>query len=147
MLFAAACATRFPHLDECPNPVMESMSWHPIAGSVTEVVDARTFRLRTDDGRLVEASIAGIGEPFNPRAAEVLRKRLSGKRATVFVNPTNAENDRIAGEVHDARDRDVALDLLHAGLVSYVEAPAYTLSGYSECLLRIAEREAKAGRR
>jgi len=50
----------------------------------------------------------------------------------------------ITGQVNDQEGRDIARQLLRAGAATFAAAPAYTLSDYSECLHRIAEREAKA---
>lgn len=41
------CAPGLEHLDECRNPAMESMSWRSLSGTMVDVIDARTFTMRT----------------------------------------------------------------------------------------------------
>lgn len=154
-LLVAGCATgfRYEYPDECPNPTMESMAWKSVQGSLVEVIDAGTFRLRADDGPVADdgavltVTIASVGEPYDTRAAEMLRRMLNRKRLTVFVNLKVERPTHIIGEVQVGTDtNDIARRLLRAGAVAFKEPPAYTISGYSECLHRIAEREAKAAR-
>jgi endonuclease YncB( thermonuclease family) len=150
LLASAGCATprdavpKFAHLDECPNPITESMGWLLVEGRVVEVTSARTFRLRTGKGDIVDVSLANIGEPFDPDAAEMLRKLILGTHVSVMANQSADLKKGIAAEVHDRQGRDLSNDLLRAGAASFVTEPAYTLSDYSECVHRIAEREAKA---
>jgi endonuclease YncB( thermonuclease family) len=68
---------------------------------------------------------------------------INGKRVSVMSNPNRDRTD-ITGEVQDEQGRDLSRLLLRAGAAPFAVAPAYTLSEYSECLHRIAEREAKA---
>jgi len=140
--FAGSIPT-FEHPDECPNPVTESMLWHLVQGSVVEVTGARTFRLRADSGEVLTVSLANIGEPADPEATAMLKRMIDGKRVSVMFNKP-ADRGEISGDVHDEKGWDIARKLLRAGVATFVEAPPYTLSGYSECLHRIAEREAKA---
>ena len=113
-------------------------------GRVIEVMSARTFRIRTDKGEILDVSLANVGEPFDAGAADVLRKRILGTRVSVFPNPSRDLKNGITAEVHDRQERDLSNDLLRAGAAAFVKEPAYTLSDYSECVNRIAEREAKA---
>ncbi len=139
-----AATPTFEHLDECPNPITENMAWHLVQGSVVEVTSARTFRLRADSGEVLTVSIANIGEPADPEAMAMLKRMINGKRMSVMFNKPADPQGEITGEVDDQERRDIACQLLRAGAATFVEAPAYTLSDYSECLHRIAEREAKA---
>lgn len=139
-----AATPAFEHLDECPNPIVENMAWRLIQGSVVEVTSARTFRLRADSGEVFTVSIANIGEPADPDAMATLKRMIYGKRMSVMFNKPADRQGQITGEVNDQDGRDIARQLLRAGAAAFVAAPAYTLSDYSECLHRIAEREAKA---
>jgi|GEM_PF-1022429 len=147
VLASMRCATdgapHFEHLDECPNPITESMSWRLVQGSVVEVISARTFRLRADSGEVLTVSIANVGEPVDTEAIGMLKRMIDGKRMSVMFNKAD-QNGEITGEVHEEKAGDIARQLLRAGAATFVAAPAYTLSDYSECLHRIAEREAKA---
>ena len=142
------CATDttpgFEHLDECPNPIAESMSWDLVQGSVVDVTTARTFRLLEDSGEVLTVSLANVGEPADPEATDVLKRMINGKRISVMLNHSADRHAEVTGEVNDQEGRDIARKLLRAGAATFVAAPAYTLSDYSECLHRIAEREAKA---
>jgi len=157
ILMSMSCATRnptcggvpvavpaFEHLDECPNPTLESMGWRLIQGSVIEVTGPRTFRLRTDTGEIVRVSLANVGEPVDPEAVTFLQRLISHKRVSVMANPSADPRREITAEVQDNEGRDLGHEMLLAGAAAFISAPAYTLSGYSECVNRIAEREAKA---
>jgi len=133
----------FPHLDECPNPMVESMGWRLIQGTVIEITGPRSFRLRTDSGPIVRVSLANIGEPVDPEAATFLQRLISRKRVSVMANPSADPRNEITAEVRDGQGRDIGHEMLRAGAAAFVTAPAYTLSDYSECVNRIAEREAK----
>ena len=143
----AACGTRvqFEHLDVCPNPARESMVWAYVSGVVTDVVDARSFRIRTDDGRSVTVTIANVGTATAAEAVGALRRLVQGKKVEVFVNPKSSEHLDVVGEVHVART-DVGHELLRTGMAAFETAPAYTVSAYSECVNEIASREAQQQR-
>jgi hypothetical protein len=135
----------FEHLDECVNPILENMSWGLVQGVVVEVTSVRTLRLRTDAGHIANVIIPNIADQTNPEATRILRSRVRGKRVSVVGN-SHRRDGIIVGEVQDAEGNDVARELLRTGITSFVPAEPYTLSSYSECLNRIAEREAKAQR-
>jgi endonuclease YncB( thermonuclease family) len=144
VLASMRCARpAFEHLDECPNPIKENMSWRLVEGNVVEVTGAPTFRLQTAQGVLT-VTLPNVGEPYDAGARAMLQRMIDGKRVSVMLNPSAEVRNDITGEVHDAKERDVSRQLLRSGAASFVDAPAYTLSDYSECLNRIAEREAKA---
>jgi endonuclease YncB( thermonuclease family) len=118
------------------------MGWLLVEGTVVEVIDFRSFRLQTDRG-VVTVSLPNVGEPHDAGAREALQQMIAGKKVSVMRNPSANGND-ITGEVHEAQAGDVSRRMLRSGAASYAAAPAYTLSNYSECLHRIAEREARA---
>jgi endonuclease YncB( thermonuclease family) len=77
-------------------------------------------------------------------ARKLLTRLIQGKPLQANYNPSVCEGDRILGEVQVGRDyRDVTRLMLQAGVVRYKEPPSYSVSDYSSCLYRIAEREAK----
>jgi endonuclease YncB( thermonuclease family) len=138
-------APAFEHLDECVNPVVENMAWLSVDGTVVEVTGARTFRLQTAQG-MVTVSLPNIGEPYVIGARAMLANMIAGKRVSVMTRFSLYGKSDIIGEVLDAKGGDVSRRLLRAGAATFVTEPAYTLSGYSECLHRIDAREAKAER-
>lgn len=142
----ASCAASRPfalrHQEECGNPMVESVSFFAVEGSAGEVTSPRSFRLHSNDGRLVHVIVPNLGEPFHPAAADELRRLLAGKPVTVLVGMEAREDPEITGQVH-AGTEDVSTLMLRAGMAAYTDAPAYKLSSYSECLHRIAAREAK----
>ena len=116
--------TAYEHSDECINPMLESMSWSLIEGRVIEVTSARTFRLRTDAGTILNVSLPNVGEPVDPEALDFLRKMISGKRVSVTPNPSTAAQKDISGDVHEEQAGDISRQLLRAGAAAFVKAPA-----------------------
>lgn len=146
VLVIIGCATgsgTVEHLDECPNPAMESMSWRSLEGVVIEVRSVREFQLRTRAGDVVAVTIANVGPSSLAGSAEILKRIIDGKSVTLFINSSAFEEAKVSGEVHTANGSDVARQLLRSGAAPFEPAAAYTLSDYSECLNRIAEREAR----
>jgi len=124
--------------------MVESMGWRLIQGTVIEVTGPRTFRLQTDRGSIVRVSLANVGEPVDPEAVTFLQRLISRKRVSVMANPSADPRNEITAEVQDDKGRDIGHEMIRAGAAAFVTAPAYTLSNYSECVNRIAAREAKA---
>jgi len=121
------------------------MSWELTQGVLVEVSGAQTVRVRTDAGRLVNVVVVNIADRKNPEADAILRSWI-GRRVSVVGN-YHREGDVIMAEVNDATTgKDLARELLRMGAATFEPAAPYTLSDYSECLNRIAEREAKAER-
>jgi endonuclease YncB( thermonuclease family) len=152
LVLGAACAyghpasAEFPeHQDECIDPTRESMGWRFVEGIAVKVEGGQTFVLRDAQGRSIHIDLVGleIGDD-GVAARKLLAHLIQGKFVSVNYNPRFSKNNRILGEV-EARDdyRDVSRLLLQAGVVRYKEPPAYSVSDYSSCLYRIAEREAK----
>ena len=65
---------------------------------------------------------------------------------TVWINPHAVEDTHLAGVVY-LGELDVNRTMLTRGLGRFADPPAYSLSDYTRCLHRIAEREAREGRR
>jgi hypothetical protein len=143
----------WPHQGECGNPIVENRYWIVLEGAAEAITSGRSLRLRTDDGQTVTVIVANIGKDATPDAAEKLRGAIDGRRVSVWITPSvwmDQDQDphptQVEGEV-DADDTDIAEQLLLSGAARFVEAAAYTLSDYRQCLHRIAEREAKARHR
>ena len=118
------------------------MAWSLVEGVVTEVLNARDLRILTADGERIHASIANIGERTSPMAIVRLKELVGNRRVSVMVNPSDRDDASIVGEVH-VDNRDIGRVLLREGAATFAPAEQYTLPTYSECLNRIAEREAQ----
>ena len=79
-------------------------------------------------------------------AAEPFLRSLLGKSVSVWINGNTVDNDRVTGLVYLDQE-DINRTLLSGGLGRYVKPPPYSVSDYSDCLFRIAQREARAHRR
>src|SRR2546430_2673251 len=112
-----------------------------IHGTGRDVISANTFRLSADGGSLVLVHLANVEDTSDPLAVSRLRELVAGKTLTVLVSQ---EDKEVTSEVHDLQGTDIAHELLRTGAVRFAESPPYALSHHSECLNRIAEREARA---
>jgi endonuclease YncB( thermonuclease family) len=135
----------FAHMDECGDPLKESMAWSLVTGKVEEVLDGATFRLRDTKGNVLRVTIPDVSPHVTAAALTVLKNEIEHKRVEIMAPMAyiSKPDGHVSGQVHDDHDHDVAEGLLAAGLSPFVEAPMYTLSQYSQCIHRIAEREAR----
>lgn len=148
LFLGASCAHRQlkpEHQDECIDPYRESMSWHSVDGTAVRIESGQTFLLRDAAGESFRIELVGVETGDDEDAARrLLTHLIQGKSLRVHYNPTFSAGDHILGEALLGRNyRDVARLLLQAGVARYQEPPAYSVSDYSSCLYRIAEREAK----
>src|SRR5258706_3962256 len=125
----------FAHMNECGDPVKENMSWSLVTGTVEEVLDGATFRLRDAHGNVLRVTIPNVSPHVTAAALTVLKKEIEHKRVEIMAPMAyvSKPDDHVSGEVHDDHGRDVAEELLAAGLSPFVEARVYTLSQYTEC--------------
>ena len=121
----------------------ESMAWIGIDGVVTDVMSPRQIRVQPTNGGSIVVSIANVGERATAEATERLAQLTHNRPVSVAINPSSRDAAEVAGEVH-VNGVDVARQMLREGVVSFAPAEPYTLSRYSECLHRIAEREAQS---
>ncbi len=142
-------AQQFEHQRECGDPVMESMAWRVLTGTVVAVEPNGDLRLDNveESFRLTTPRTVGLVdvELALPDAQLALRK-LIGKRVDVWINGKAIDDARVTGAVHRGKE-DVNRTLLSRGLGRYVDPPAYSISHYTTCLHRIAEREAREAHR
>ena len=122
------------------------MAWALTEGVVTDVVSMSKFRMRTDAGDPVEVSLANVAEGVAGADPVALKALINGKRVQVMSTMVTRSQATITGEVTGPSGIGVARELLRSGAVRFAPAEPYTISSYSECLHRIAEREAKAAR-
>lgn len=92
-------AVTFEHLDECPNPMTESMVWVLVEGVATEVLDPRNVRIEAADGRTILVSIANVGDRATPGATARLEQLLEHRLVSVVINPSNRDATEVAGEI------------------------------------------------
>lgn len=148
-----AAGQEHEHVEECGSPLTESMAWATLSGQVIQVTGGRSFLLRSSQGRTVQVDLAALDAGADQGAARVLLASLVlGRDVTVLApqgKPGAPTEERVAGTVLTGAGnaKDVNRELLQAGVARFQEPPAYSVSSYSTCLYRIAEREAKqAGR-
>jgi endonuclease YncB( thermonuclease family) len=142
--------------DRCGNPMMESMGWHSIEGTVSKVVDGRTILLtRTDDHQILRVHLAAIAteprRPFSRKARELLGEKLLHKAVDVWVNPdkwnfSDKHPGKVTGVVHlsEGNPIDAGLLLLSEGLVRFKRPRPYTMSDFTACQYGLAEAEAQS---
>jgi endonuclease YncB( thermonuclease family) len=132
----------------CGDPAVESMSWRVLAGTVEAVEPNGELRLvnvgewkRSTFPRTVRLADVEL----SPLARPVLRK-LVGKRVDVWINPKAVDDAHVIGVVYRGQE-DINRTMLVHGLGRFDDPPAYSMSDYVRCEHRIAEREARDGRR
>jgi endonuclease YncB( thermonuclease family) len=133
----------FEHEDECGRPLVDSLAWIGLHGTAASVTDGRTFTLRTSDGKKIIVDLLALDPGSNPAPArKLLASLIQGQPVTVLVHPHASASKRVGGVVH-VGTKDINRELLRAGVARYQEPPSGSVSSYSLCLYRIAEREAK----
>lgn len=119
------------------------MGWSLVEGVAVQIDSGRSVLLRDADGKTFQIDLVGVEIADDGDAArKLLAGLILGKPMDVLYNPDFHQGGRILGEAH-AAGHDLSRLLLQEGLARYKEPPAYSVSSYSSCLLRIAEREAK----
>jgi endonuclease YncB( thermonuclease family) len=133
----------FQHEEECGSPLVESMTWTALDGTAIEVTGVRTFIMRTSEGKKVHVDLVALETNDNQAPArELLSSLVQDQAVTVLVNHSASGKKRVVGAVH-VGTKDVSRELLQAGVARFREPPPYSVSSYSSCLYRIAEREAR----
>jgi hypothetical protein len=128
-------------MDECGDPRRENMAWTRVDGVAEQVIDGSAFLFRDASGRSFRMAIANVSPRATASGVRLLKAAIEHRRVTVLISKLEGYN--ITGVVLDDLFRDVAVVILSVGGSTFVPAPAYTLSAYSECVHRIAEREAR----
>ena len=138
LLTAAALAAppTFEHQEECGNPVMESMSWVIVKGKIASVGADGSLDLIRPPHKVHLVSVDAGGE-----AARKYLKSLVGKRAEVWVAMSAFDKYEVTGVVYVGKV-EVNRALLASGVARYVQPAPYTVSDYTDCLYRIAARQA-----
>ncbi len=132
---------------ECGSPLVESMGWAGLNGTVARVVDGRSFLLETEQGKNVQVALVAVDiDHADEKAREALLSWIQDRSVSVLVNPRSSDAERVIGVVH-AASLDVNRELLRTGVARYKKPLPYSVSDYVACTYRIAEREAKQEKR
>ncbi len=132
---------------ECGSPLVESMGWAGLNGTVVRVVDGRRFLLKTEGGKVVQVALVGVElNRGDGKARETLASWIQDRPVSVLVNPSSSDAERVIGVVHTA-SLDINREMLRTGAARYRKPRAYSVSDYVACTYRIAERVAKQEKR
>lgn len=138
----------FEYENECGNPVVESMLWLLIEGTVVKIIDGDSVKLRINNGELRTVNLVAIdASPAKEVARGLLSEMVLNRKVHVLVNPSKSQAHTLVGVLHLGVE-DVNSELLKAGAVKYQTPPPYSVSNYTACGYRIVERiarEAKKG--
>lgn len=134
---------KFSFEDECGDPLMESMVWSSVSGTVVRIIDGDSFELRTEDGgkRIVKLVAIDVSSPKYATSV-LLSDMLLNRKVDVLVNPSNDKAHTLIGVVHLGSE-DVNRELLEIGAAQYKTPEAYAVSEYTACVYRVVERKAR----
>lgn len=144
----------FPYESECGNPTRESSYWLAVFGKVEKVISGKAILLRvnkTGKSHLIE--LAAVKTPFRFSNAWNIAKlelenRVLGKEVSVWVSSSSAlDSSADLIGVLFLGPTDINFDLINLGLCKYRRAPAYSMSNYTECTYRQAEKAAIQAKR
>ena len=137
----------FEYEDECGNPMIESMLWFSVEGTVIKVVDGDTIIVQTEDNKRKRVNLVAVDAGASQNLA---RNLLSGlvlnSPVSVLVNPSNIKSSTVVGVVH-TQQKDVNRALLESGVVKYRKPESYSVSDYTACGYRIVERKAREAKK
>jgi endonuclease YncB( thermonuclease family) len=145
--------------DPCGDPRKESMSWSPVKGVVTKVIDGDTVIMSLTNKKRLQVHLVGIDAPpldeaFGSDAQKFLEHVVNGETVEVWVNPSNwhrkpRQPREITGVMYlrSADMKDINLSLLEAGLARHKSSEPYSISNYTDCRYVRAEEKARATKR
>ena len=138
----------FEFENECGSPLVESMLWQSIEGTVVRIIDGDSVKLLTNNGEQRIVNLAAIdASPAKEAARSLLSRLVLNRKVEVLVNPSNSQAHTLVGVAH-LIGKDVNRELLEAGVVKYKTPAPYSVSDYTACGYRVVERiarEAKKG--
>ena len=133
----------FEYEDECGDPMVESMVWISIEGTVVEVIDGDLVKLLDNRGKQRMVNLVAIDVSSAKNAARSLLSELVlNRKVDVLVNPSDSEGYTLVGVVH-LSVKDINRELLEVGAAKYKEPPFYSVSRYTACVYRIVEKKAR----
>jgi YD repeat-containing protein len=87
-------------------------------------------------------SLAGVNSDSSLAAQALLINLILNREVSVLVNPSNIAAQEVRGVVHH-QSRDINLELIKEGAARYQAPPPYSMSNYTACVYRIAEKQAR----
>jgi hypothetical protein len=72
----------------------------------------------------------------------LLMNLILNREVSVLVNPSNIAAQEVKGVVHD-QSRDINLELIKEGVARYQAPPPPSMSNYTACVYRSAEKQAR----
>jgi endonuclease YncB( thermonuclease family) len=125
-----------------------------VLGTVEKVISGRVIFLRVNGtGRSHLVELAAVKTPFRLSnawniAKLELEKRVLGKEVSVWVSSSIVldSNADLIGVLF-LGPTDINFDLINLGFCKYRRAPAYSMSNYTECTYRQAEKAAIQAKR
>ncbi len=140
-------ALSYEHEEECGSPLVESMLWMSVEGTVIKVIDGDSIILLTKDNERKRVNLVAIDSSAAKDFGRRLLSRLVLNRiVSVLVNPSDIKRRTIVGVVH-GQEKDVNRELLEAGAARFREPAAYSVSDYTACGYRIVERKAREAKK
>ena len=137
----ACTAADAPAVSMCPDPRIESELWAAFDGIIDDTSGGDTLIVRIDGSRVV-VRLAGIFPAVSSKAAAFLcslvgrRVRIETTRMLIIDNSPVYGVARVDGS-------DLTNEMLLAGLASYAEPPASTLTPSIACRYKNAEKHGR----
>ena len=133
---------RFEYEKECGDPTVESMSWMSIHGKVVEVLNGEAIIVLMANNERKRISLAGVNSGSTMAARALLINLILNREVSVLVNPSNIDAKEVTGVVH-LQSRDINLELIKEGAARYQAPRPYSMSSYTACVYRIAEKQTR----
>jgi endonuclease YncB( thermonuclease family) len=127
---------------ECGHPLAENMSWRSIDGKVVEVLKGDAIIVLMANNERKHISLAGVNSASSMAAQAFLVNLILNQEVSVLVNPSNIAAQDVSGVVHH-QSRDINFELIKEGVARYQTPPPYSMSNYTACTYRIAEKQAR----
>jgi YD repeat-containing protein len=127
---------------ECGNPLAENMSWKTIDGKVVEVLKGDAIIVLMANNERKHVSLAGVNSYSSLAAQALLINLILNREVSVLVNPSNIASKEVRGVVHH-QSRDINLELIKEGAARYQAPSPHSMSNYTACVYRIAEKQAR----
>ncbi|HVG32215.1 MAG TPA: thermonuclease family protein [Pyrinomonadaceae bacterium] len=143
----APISLRFEYEDKCGSPLVESMIWSLVEGTVIKVVDGDTILMLTKENKRRRIDLAAVdASAADDAARRMLNELVLNRAVNVLVNPSNVKSKKVSGVVKTV-GADVNRALIQAGAARYKEPAPYSMSNHASCVYRITESEAREAKR
>lgn len=129
---------------------MESNIWFTRNVKVLQILTGDTLLVQLDKKRQLTVVLSGIHAPkgtdaYAKESLAHLKGLLGGKTIELQFNPSEKDlkQAKLITCVAHQGVTDVNLAMIRAGLARYQEPPSYSMSDYTACTYRLAEKEAQ----